>query len=308
MPVLSIGNLHWGGSGKTPLVAAIAAHLRDEGRRVAVLSRGYRRQGRGVRFASLGDGLIGSPRDVGDEPAMLASLLSGVPIVVGADRFEAGRAALAEIDPPPDLLLLDDGFSHLRLARELDILTFPRVDPFAGGRLAPGGRLREPLASSSSAGAVVLTGAESLDPALGRELAEALRPFGFRGPGFTSHIEARTEPPLDAGAPVLLVTGIARPGRAAATALGLGLDVRRHLRFPDHHSYPQRSVERINEAGSSAEATCVVTTSKDRFKLEGRTELPLIELRTEARLVPEFWSWLSQEGLISKSGSPPSTD
>ncbi|MCZ6726836.1 MAG: tetraacyldisaccharide 4'-kinase, partial [Acidobacteria bacterium] len=302
------GNLHWGGSGKTPLVAAIAAHLRDEGRRVAVLSRGYRRRSRGVRFATLGDGLAESPREVGDEPAMLASILSGVPIVVGADRFAAGRAALAEIDPPPDILLLDDGFSHIRLARNLDILTFPRTDPFAGGRLAPGGRLREPLASSSLAAAVVLTGAESLDPALGRELAEALRPFGFHGHGFTSQVEARTEPPLEAGTPVLLVTGIARPGRVATTAASLGLDVLRHLRFSDHHSYPERSVVRINEAAAATEATCVVTTSKDRHKVQGRTELPLVELRIEARFGPEFWTWLDQEGSISKSGSPLSTD
>ncbi len=308
VPVLSIGNLHWGGSGKTPLVAAIAAHLRDEGRRVAVLSRGYQRQSRGIRFASLGDGLIESPQDVGDEPAMLANILSGVPIVVGADRFEAGRAALAEIEPPPDILLLDDGFSHLRLARDLDILTFPQSDPFAGGRLAPGGRLREPLTSSSAAAAVVLTGANSLDPALGRELAEALRAFGFRGRGFTSEIVARTEPPLEAGTPVLLVTGIARPGRAATTAAKVGLNVLRHLRFSDHHRYGERSVVRINDAAAAAQASCVVTTSKDLCKISGRTELPLVELRVEARFGPEFWSWLNQEGSISKSGSPASTD
>ena len=148
IPVVSIGNLHWGGSGKTPLVACIATHLRNAGRQVVIVSRGYGRSSRGAHVVSIGDGLIGDSLDAGDEPAMLASALEGVAIVVGEDRYEAGCLALESLDPSPDVALLDDGFSHVQLARDLDLLVFPYHDVFAGGRLGPFGSLREPLASS----------------------------------------------------------------------------------------------------------------------------------------------------------------
>src|SRR5262245_39413720 len=146
-PVVSVGNLHWGGTGKTPLVAAIAAHLRDRGLAVCILSRGYASRGRGVRVVSTGSGPLLGPRTAGDEPVLLAGELPGVAVVVGPDRWQAGEHALRRLDPRPDLFLLDDGFSHLALARDLDLVAFPAADPFAGGRLFPSGRLREPLAA-----------------------------------------------------------------------------------------------------------------------------------------------------------------
>ena len=164
-PVLCVGNLHWGGAGKTPLVAAVARHLCQGGARVCILSRGYGSQGshgsraRGVRVVSRGDGPLLSPEAAGDEPVQLAGELAGVAVVVGSDRYRAGLAALALLRPAPDVFLLDDGFSHLALRRDLDLLAFPAADPFGGGRLWPGGRLREPLAAAARANAVVLTGA-----------------------------------------------------------------------------------------------------------------------------------------------------
>src|SRR5215210_3160067 len=183
-PVLSVGNLHWGGTGKTPLVAAVAAHLRDRRPAVCILSRGYASRGRGARVVSTRAGPLPGPLLPGDEPVLLAGQLPGVAVVVGPDRFEAGMAALHRLPRTPDLFLLDDGFSHLALRRDLDLVAFPSSDPFGGGRLPPGGRLREPLASVSRAHAVLLTGAGS--PEDGKKLAEALRPYGFTGPGFAS--------------------------------------------------------------------------------------------------------------------------
>ncbi|HSL81520.1 MAG TPA: tetraacyldisaccharide 4'-kinase, partial [Thermoanaerobaculia bacterium] len=128
-PVVSVGNLHWGGAGKTPLAAAVAAHLRDRpdaGLRVAVLSRGHGRSEPGrVRTVSTGEGPLLGPAAAGDEPVLLAGELPGVAVVVGADRHAAGRHALAHLDPPPDVFVLDDGFSHVRLARDVDLLAFP---------------------------------------------------------------------------------------------------------------------------------------------------------------------------------------
>ncbi len=298
-PVISVGNLHWGGSGKTPLVAAIAAHLRDRGVAVCILSRGYASQGRGVRVVSTGEGPLLGPRVAGDEPVLLAGELPGVAVVVGPDRHRDGLVALRRLEPAPDLFLLDDGFSHLRLHRDLDLVAFPAADPFGGGRLYPSGRLREPLASMVRAHAAILTGAAVLDPC-GPAFAEALRPYGFTGPGFAS----RTVPgaaarlgggQLEPGASVFLVTAIARPEAFAGTVRELGFEIAGELRFPDHHRYPPASLARIAEAFRASGAAAVLTTSKDRVKLQGRLDAPLAEIPIRAEPEPAFWQWLDGE-------------
>jgi tetraacyldisaccharide 4'-kinase len=322
-PVISVGNLLWGGGGKTPVTAAVAAHLRDLNHRVAILSRGYgrpRTDEREVVVVSTGDGPLLGPSVAGDEPVLLAGELPGVAVVVAGSRHAAGRHALAHLDPPPDLFVLDDGFSHLSLARDLDLLVFPAADPFAGtgrlavpGRLPPFGRLREPLSACARADAVLLTGDLRPDPGSGEtgaELARALAPHGFRGPGFAA--PARLGPvrfpggrPLDAGpVPVLLVSGIARPRSFAAgarrTAERGEVRVTGELRFPDHHPYPEASLERIRRAYREQGARAVLTTAKDRVKLHGRLGLPLAELPLTAEPEPAFWRWLDErlEGLL----------
>jgi tetraacyldisaccharide 4'-kinase len=298
-PVVSVGNLHWGGSGKTPLVAAIAAHLRDGGDgglAVCILSRGYGSTGKGVRVVSAGDGPLLAPQEGGDEPVLLASLLPGVAVVVGPDRHVAGLEALRRLAPAPDLFLLDDAFSHLALRRDLDLVAFPAADPFGGGRLFPSGRLREPLAAVARADAAILTGAQEVG-SLGADLAAALRPHGFAGPGFAS-VTRQGAPAwtgggeLAPGTRVFLVTAIARPETFVATARSLGLDVAGELHFPDHHPYPQASLDRLAAAWRASGATGVLTTAKDRVKLQGRLDLPLAELPIRADPEPAFWEWL----------------
>ena len=296
-PVVSVGNLHWGGTGKTPLVAALGAHLRDRGLAVCVLSRGYASRGRGVRVVSTGSGPLLGPLVAGDEPVLLAGELPGVAVVVGPDRWQAGEHAFRRLDPRPDLFLLDDGFSHLALARDLDLVVFPAADPFAGGRLFPAGRLREPLAAIARAHAALLTGASG--PEEGRALAEALRPYGFTGPGFSSVTrpgqprriaEDRSELPPGTG--VFLVSAVGRPGSFTATVRALGLEIAGELRFPDHHDYPAASLQRIEEGWKASGAEVVLTTSKDRVKLLGRLDLPMAELPVRAEPEPAFWEWL----------------
>jgi tetraacyldisaccharide 4'-kinase len=304
-PVLSIGNLHWGGTGKTPLVAAVAARLRDRGLAVAILTRGYASRGRGVRVVSAGQGPLLGPLLAGDEPVLLAGELPGVAVVVSRDRFDGGLHALRRLTPSPALFLLDDGFSHLALHRDLDILAFPAADPWAGGRLPPGGRLREPLRAAARASAVVLTGVEpgieepeSGEPArAGAALAEALRPYGFTGPGFGSLTRPgrpvlTTGEPLAPGERVFLVTAIARPERFTATVRRLGLEIVGELRFPDHHRFPAASLARIEAAFRGSGAAAVLATSKDRVKLLGRIAAPLAELPIRAEPEPAFWRWL----------------
>ncbi len=314
-PVVSVGNLHWGGSGKTPLVAALAAHLRDRGLAVCVLSRGYAGRGQGIRMVSAGDGPLLGPLLAGDEPVLLAGELPGVAVVVGPDRHHAGLHALHRLEPPPDLFLLDDGFSHLKLRRDLDLVAFPAADPFASGRLPPAGRLREPLAAISRAHAVILTGLTDLTElqdfdASGAALAEALRPYGFTGPGFASVTRPGTprrigDGALSPAARVFLVTAVARPAAFKEMVRRLGFTIAGELRFPDHHSYPPASLVRIVEAWRASGAEAVLTTAKDRVKLHGRLDVPLAELPVRAEPESAFWDWLDGEiGKLHFSPSP----
>lgn len=295
--MISIGNLHWGGTGKTPLTAAVAAWLRDRGLRVAILSRGYGREEQGVTVVSRGDGPLLGPRAAGDEPVLLAGQLPGVAVVVSGDRHRGGLHALERLDPPPDLFLLDDGFSHLALARDLDLLVLPSDDPLGGGKLPPGGRLREPLVSSRRAHAALVTGPDVAGN--GAEAAEALRPHGFQGPGFDA--PTRIDPPrsldgtpLADGARVMLVSAIARPERFTRAAEGFDLEIVDELRFRDHHRYPRESLDEIQQAFERSGADAVLATSKDRVKLQGRLDLPLAELPIRAEPEPAFWEWLGQ--------------
>ncbi len=292
-PTVSIGNLHWGGSGKTPAVIAVALGLVGGGQRVAVLSRGYRRRGREPLIVSLGEGPLASVEQAGDEPVMLAGQAPGVVVAVGADRRAAAALAL-ERAPGIDVFLLDDGFSHVRVRRDMEILTFPATDPFAGGLLLPGGRLREPLGMVRLADAAVITGLErGVEPPA--DFEPTLRRHGFKGPVFTSTLRSEL-----LGGPTperpLLVTGVARPERVARTAAAAGLECVDHLRFPDHHGYPPRSLRAIESACARHRCDAVVTTSKDAVKLRGRLPAaspPLLELRVETEIEPEFLPWLA---------------
>jgi tetraacyldisaccharide 4'-kinase len=294
-PVVSIGNLHWGGTGKTPLTAAVARHLVAAGRRVAILSRGYGRRDHRVRVVSTGQGPLLGPSVAGDEPVLLAGEAPGAAVVVAPRRHDAGRHALERLDPPPDLFLLDDGFSHLSLRRDVDLLVFPRLDRLGGGRLWPGGRLREPLTAARHAHALLAEGGR--DEA--EDLARALERHGFRGPVFA--FDRRTETPrrveggpLPPGANVLLVSGVARPAAFEEAAATFELTIVGAVAFADHHDYPAASRREIARAFADSGAEWVLTTSKDRVKLLGRLDLPLAEIPLRVTVEETFWPWLDE--------------
>ncbi len=295
-PVVSVGNLHWGGAGKTPLTAALAAHLRDRGLRVAILTRGYKSRGRGIRIVSTGDGPLLGPLVAGDEPVLLAGRLRDVAVVVGPDRYRAGVHALERLTPAPEIFLLDDGFSHLSLYRDLDLLVFPAGDVFAGGRLLPSGRLREPLASAAWASAVLLSGPGAHD---GAALAAALAPYGFSGPGFSAPTVVhpaldRRERTVAPGTSALLVTAVARPTEVARSARDLGYELAETLTFPDHHAYPPESLALVRRQWQASGADLVLTTEKDWVKLLGRLDLPLARMPLECRPEAGLWTWLDE--------------
>ncbi|MDP6126324.1 MAG: tetraacyldisaccharide 4'-kinase, partial [Candidatus Latescibacteria bacterium] len=155
VPVVSVGNVTAGGTGKTPLVMHLAERLQADGARVVILSRGYIRQGKGVIVVSDGDRVLARKRRAGDEPYLMGIRLPKVPIIVGSNRLEAGMVAARRFDP--DVVLVDDGFQHLRLHRDWDIVAVDAVNPFGNDRLLPRGTLREPAAHIRRAQLVCLT-------------------------------------------------------------------------------------------------------------------------------------------------------
>src|SRR5688572_23023253 len=165
-PVISVGNITTGGTGKTPLVERIARTIKKPGKKVCILTRGYgREEPRRQVVVSDGQTILATPAEAGDEPYLLATkLLGSAAVICNADRISAGRYAIESFGT--DCFILDDGFQHLRLARDLNIVTIDATNPWGGGQLLPYGRLREPLSGLRRADCVVLTRcdqAENLD-------------------------------------------------------------------------------------------------------------------------------------------------
>jgi tetraacyldisaccharide 4'-kinase len=245
-PVISVGNLSVGGSGKTPFVILLGELLKARGVRFDVLSRGYGRDTRGVLLVDPG----GLPRDFGDEPLLIARRLQA-PVVVGEDRYEAGRFAEAQFGP--QIHLLDDGFQHRGLTRDFDIVLVTPED--ARDRLLPGGRLREPLRSLQRADAVVLTSGASAEsfPVAGKMIWRVRR-----------GINPQNVPPR----PVVFC-GIARPQDFLLQLRAAGIDPVAEAFFRDHHAYTEKDVNELLQLQRQSEAGGFVTTEKDAVNLGG---------------------------------------
>jgi len=306
-PTISVGNIAFGGTGKTPFVEWLARRLRFEGRRPAILSRGYGRRSRGVVVVSEGDGPLVDPDRGGDEPVELARRLPGVLVVVGERRIEAARIA-GHLGA--DLFLLDDGYQHLAVRRDVNLLLLDARDPFAGGSLPPGGRLREPLSALARADAFVFTRIDRAEPgAAVRRTLTAARPDA---PVFTARIRAagvRDEngSPVSAAAlgarRLLAVCGIAGPAGFAASLGELDLTPEETLVFRDHQRYGDRDLARIQRAAEASGSSWVVTTEKDAVKLWGRLAVPVVAVRLAVEVVePGFFPFLASRIAPAKTG------
>jgi len=282
-PAISVGNLTFGGTGKTPFVEFLARRLRFEGWRPAILSRGYGRRSRGVVVVGAGDGPLVSPEEGGDEPVALARATSGVIVVVGERRADAARRAA---DLGADLFLLDDGFQHLAVRRDVNLLLLDARDPFGGGRFPPAGRRREPIAAMGRADAILFTRVDRGAP--GPEARAALARLAPRAPVFHARIRP-TGLRDDHGAPLasdalatrrsLAVCGVANPAEFAATLAELGITPEQRLDFRDHQRYGRRQLARIRGAADRTGASLLVTTEKDAVKLAGKVPLPIVTVR-----------------------------
>lgn len=284
-PVISVGSVSAGGAGKTPLVAMLAGILRRRGYAVSILTRGYGRASELIERVEAYD----DPNWHGDEPVLLAQR-SGAPVFAGADRYRAGL--LAEQDRHDEKIavhLLDDGFQHLRLARDVDVVLLTQED--VEDSLLPGGNLREPLSAIADADIVVIREeeAESL-----KEVLEELRALGG---SFAVWMIRRWLGLGDLGEhlPTLPMAfcGIARPENFTRMLTGSRYEPLGTVEFPDHHPYTDRDIARLLEKARQRGANGFVTTEKDwvKIKPEMRTRLeavgPVIVARLNVELVDE---------------------
>lgn len=257
-PVVSVGNLTLGGTGKTPCVEYVARFFRAQDVRVAILSRGY-----------------GATHGANDEALVLEENLPDVPHLQGADRAALAATAVEELDS--ELLVLDDGFQHRRLGRDLDVVLVDATDPWGQGYLFPRGLLREPRCSLRRAGVVVLTRADQVEDSVRgrlREEAARLAPSAVvaeavHGPVELVNSEQQTAPlSLLAERPVTAFCGLGNPEAFRRTLLGLGTRVESFRTFPDHHPYGRPDVEALGAwVGGQAPESLAVTTQKDLVKL-----------------------------------------
>jgi tetraacyldisaccharide 4'-kinase len=274
--IISVGNLHVGGTGKTPAVLHLAQQLVRAGRRVGVLSRGYGRRS-AAPCIFRGQGTLPSPEEAGDEPLLIARRCPEALLLVGADRRALARRARDEHQL--DTLLLDDGFQHRQLARDEDVVVIDGATGLGNGQLLPRGPLRErppALRRATLFWVRAPAGAAApLPPLPGPVVSTRYRPTAWVDPGGALHAPDRLR-----GAPVLALAGLARPAGFLATLQALGTELRGSALFPDHHRFSDAELRAVQARAAGLGAT-VVTKEKDAVRLPARFEAWQVRLGVE---------------------------
>lgn len=314
--VISVGNVTVGGTGKTPIVETFARSLQQKGRKVAILSRGYKsrktplwekilkKEERLPRVVSDGKRLLLNSDLAGDEPYMLASNLPEVVVLVDKDRVKAGKYAIRKFGC--DTLVLDDGFQYLKLQNRLDIVLVDYTNPFGYSRVLPRGLLREPMRNLKRAGFIFIT---KCPPEGAPELKARLRTLNKyaeisecrHSTKYLENLYTREKVELRflTGKKVAAVSGIAVPEGFENGLRGLGAEIVHSAQYADHHRYTQQEIiETINHA-VEAGAEMIVTTEKDavRFPLIDRCDLPVLYLRVEIEMLSgaeAFEEWIDR--------------
>ncbi len=296
--VISVGSLLVGGSGKTPMASWLAEQMHRRGHKVALLSRGYGGQpDQDVTIVSDGKVLHIGPKQAGDEPVLLAGQVAGVPVIVSRDR---GLAALRAIScSGAEVLILDDGFQHHRLHRDLDLLTFDADFGLGNGKVLPRGPLREPLAGMQRADAIIDIGGP-----VSATVETEIQRFGTGVSRFRAHRrpvslgnlrgDVRVQPSVLRGMKVGMLTGIARPDSLRTTLEALGAVVIAERIFPDHHRYVAKNLR-----GLADETEVWVTTEKDAGKImpywAGAADIRVLGVRLDVEDGDALLEWIEGE-------------
>lgn len=268
-PVISVGNITTGGTGKTPLVEFVARTIAEQEKRVCILTRGYGRKDSKQRIiVSDGSSVFSNPSEAGDEPYLLALNLPGVAVISDANRTSAGQGAIKHLRT--ECFVLDDGFQHRQLARDLDIVTIDAMNPLGGGELLPFGRLREPLEGLKRASCLVLTRCDQV-----RDVSDTLRKLAelsgdrpiFKSHMKTARVVALNEAPDEVPRKLATFCAVGNPESFVDSVRQQGHDIVFKTSFRDHHIYTQADVDKIVLDARGAGAECLITTAKDAVKL-----------------------------------------
>ena len=281
--VVSIGNLIAGGTGKTPMTILVARMIRDMGYQVVVLSRGYRgRMEKTGGIVSDGRTIFKGPEDAGDEPYLMARILTGIPVVVGQGRYEAGMMAVKRFQP--DVIVLDDAFQHLQLKRDLNLVLLDSRSPFGNGHLLPRGLLREPLSALRRAHAVIYTRSEPVLTPPTHHRALRHQPVFYTA----HHLTIRQTDPANGrladgaseismlkGKKAVAFAGLADNAQFFASLELAGCMLVHTFSFADHHGYGPYDFDRITAMAMEKGADVLVTTLKDFVKFETVKQWPV---------------------------------
>jgi tetraacyldisaccharide 4'-kinase len=288
-PVISVGNLTTGGTGKTPLVAWLAAKIAASNRSVCILTRGYRRNSSGRIIVSDNQRLLADVEVAGDEPFLIAQELEGrAAVVCDADRVAAAEWAIENL--ASEVFILDDAFQHQRIRRDFNILVIDATNPWGNRKLLPAGILREPISQLERADCIVITRADEAEPSGLRAEIEAL---AKNLPIFTARmklVQTRSLglPQIDANLrqdPVAAFCGIGNPNSFFSLLRREGFDVVHTRAFRDHHRYSQGDIDRLVADASAGGANALVTTAKDAVKLTSLNfELPCLVVDVEVEI------------------------
>ncbi len=269
-PVISVGNITAGGTGKSPMVAWIARYFLAQGKRVAVLSRGY--GGSAMKTGGIvsdGHRILMQAVEAGDEPVMLAETVPGLIVAVGADRYRSGLDVLRQVEP--DVFILDDGFQHQRVHRDLEILLLDAERPFGNGHVLPAGIMREPRNAASRADLIVYTRSQGGSPAHAFPRIPFCRAnheiVAVRSLKMENSPETVTSLRALRG---VAFAGIADPERFFSMLRQAGLNLASVIAFPDHCFYGDGEIEKIENALELMNGDYLVTTEKDAVKLSGK--------------------------------------
>jgi len=306
--VISVGNLILGGTGKTPTVISIAETLKSHGKKPAILSRGYGGDANGeINVVSDGEQILLSAEEAGDEPVMMARHLKNVPVLTGRRRHKTGAYAIEKLGV--DTLILDDGYQHLPLHRDLNILLCDYQQPVGNGSVFPAGELREPLEQFGRADVVCLT-RSPLDGDASHVGRYNRKPV----PVFLTRLQTQCLILWDEGRklglenlegkPVAAFAGIGQPQHFFNTLREMRANVVMAQPFPDHFDYEPMFLESIEEQARKAGAECLVTTEKDAVKIGAHSfGLPLYVLRVGLEIVREKETWLRT--ILGPTSHPP---
>ncbi len=310
VPVVSVGNLHLGGTGKTPLIKYIAKFLQRNGRNPTILSRGYRGKAHGqVNVVSNGRKIFMAAAACGDEPRLLAESLPGVPVITGKKRAVTGRYAIEQLSA--DTILLDDAFQHLSIERDLDLVLFNASKPLVEDRILPAGELREPITALKRAHGFIITGADGSNRHNTETIMRFLREHYPGKPTFLGKYKT-VEPLYDSRGGTHSLEearrlafygfcGIANPLCFRQTLTDEHFNILEFSTFRDHHIYSQKDIDMLRKKARSLKAQALITTEKDFVKLGPffKNAPPLLLLKIELAMEEAFEYFLA-ERLLKK--------